>query len=316
MTPLGIARISRPLVAVALLLTLALTPGAPAAGAPAAGARSAAQAPGSPARPSQPSGTRLYVLDGGVLESDPARYRLTAREVEMTELSVAAYLVVHPRGILMWDAGAVPDGDWKPTGMPVKHRLVLPNQQERFVTLRTTLGQQLAAAGYSPSDVTHLALSHYHWDHTANSNLFAAATWLVPQAERDEMFAETPFGNVRPATYASLKGRRTVVLTADEHDVFGDGRVIIKRATGHTVGHQVLFVRLERTGGVVLSGDLYHYAEERTLKRLPTFEFNEEQTRAARGSVDAFLQRQRAQLWIQHDLPAHAKLRKAPAYYD
>jgi DNA-3-methyladenine glycosylase I len=32
--------------------------------------------------------------------------------------------------------------------------------------------------------------------------------------------------------------------------------------------------------------------------------------------VDAFLQRLRAQLWIQHDLPAHAKLRKAPAYYE
>ena len=275
-----------------------------------------AQAPASPARPSPPSSPRLYVLDGGVLESDPARYRLTAREVEMTQLSVAAYLVVHPRGILMWDTGAVPDGEWKPTGSPVKHRLVLPNQQERFVTLRTTLGQQLAATGYSPSDVTHVALSHYHWDHTANSNTFAAATWLVPRSERDEMFAETPFGNVRPATYASLKGSRTVVIATDEHDVFGDGRVIIKQAAGHTVGHQVLFVRLERTGGVVLSGDLYHYPEERTLKRLPTFEFSEDQTRAARDAVDVFLQRMRAQLWIQHDLPAHAKLRKAPAFYD
>jgi glyoxylase-like metal-dependent hydrolase (beta-lactamase superfamily II) len=263
-----------------------------------------------------PSSVRLYVLDGGILESDPARYRLTARDVETTELSVAAYLIVHPKGTLLWDAGAVPDADWTPTGKPVRHQLVLPNKQERVVTLRMPLGQQLASSGFSPEKVTHLALSHYHWDHTANANAFAAATWLVPQAERDEMFAETPFGNARPATYASLRNSRTVVLTSEEHDVFGDGRVIIKRAAGHTPGHQVVFVRLDRTGGVVLSGDLYHYAEERTLGRLPTFEFNEEQTRVARQSVDAFLKRQRAQLWIQHDLPAHAKLRKAPAYYD
>jgi glyoxylase-like metal-dependent hydrolase (beta-lactamase superfamily II) len=174
----------------------------------------------------------------------------------------------------------------------------------------------LTSIGYSPADVTHVALSHYHWDHTANANAFSAATWLVPQAERDEMFAETPSGNVRPATYASLRNSRTVILMSEEHDVFGDGRVIVKRAPGHTPGHQVLFVGLERTGGVVLSGDLYHYAEERTLGRLPTFEFNEEQTRVARQSVEAFLTRLRAQLWIQHDLPAHAKLRKAPAYYE
>jgi N-acyl homoserine lactone hydrolase len=274
-----------------------------AAGAP----YSAAQAP---------AAVRLYVLDGGILESDPARYRLAPADVKTTELSVAAYVIVHPRGVLLWDTGAVPDADWTPTGAPVRHRLVLPNKEERVVTLRASLGGQLEGIGYSPADVTHVALSHYHWDHTANANTFAGATWLVPKAERDEMFAAKPFGNVRPATYGSLKGSRTVIVTADEHDVFGDGRVIIRRAAGHTVGHQVLYVRLARTGGVVLSGDLYHYEEERTLNRLPTFEFSEEQTRAARQSLDAFLKKTGAQLWIQHHLPAHAALRKAPGYYD
>lgn len=273
--------------------------------------RPSAQAPAT-----SPSSVRLYVLDGGILESDPARYRLTPRDVATTQLGVAAYLIVHPRGILMWDAGAVPDADWTATGAPVKHRLVLPNREERTVTLNATLGSQLAAAGYSPANVTHLALSHYHWDHTANANAFAAATWLVPRGERDEMFAEKPFGNVRPATYAALRNSRTVILGASDHDVFGDGRVVIKPAPGHTPAHQVLYVRLERTGGVVLSGDLYHYEEERTLDRLPTFEFNEEQTRAARRSLDAFLQKTGARLWIQHHLPAHTALRKAPAYYD
>jgi len=301
------AAMALPLAAAALLVMIALT----------GGPRTFAQAPASPAgRPAPPSTVRLYVLDGGVLESDPARYRLTPRDVKTTQLSVAAYLIVHPRGVLMWDTGAVPDGDWKPVGTPVQQRLVLPNKEERSVTLRTTLASQLTEIGYRPADVTHVALSHYHWDHTANANAFAGATWLVPKAERDEMFAEKPFGNVRPSTYVALKGSRTVIVTADEHDVFGDGGVIIKRAAGHTVGHQVLYVRLERTGGVVLSGDLYHYEEERTLNRLPTFEFSEDQTRAARQSVDAFLKKTGAQLWIQHHLPAHAALRQAPAFYD
>jgi N-acyl homoserine lactone hydrolase len=164
--------------------------------------------------------------------------------------------------------------------------------------------------------VTHLALSHYHWDHTANANAFAGATWLVRQIERDAMFAEKLAGTVTPLSYASLENSRTTIVDQDEHDVFGDGAVILKVAAGHTPGHQVLYVKLAKTGGVLLSGDLYHYPQERTMDRLPTFEFNEEQTRAARRAVEAFLSRTGARLWIQHDFVAHGTLKKAPAYYE
>jgi hypothetical protein len=78
----------------------------------------------------------------------------------------------------------------------------------------------------------------------------------------------------------------------------------------------VLFLRLTNTGPVLLSGDLYHYPEERTLNRVPTTEFNAAQTVASRAAVEAFLKQTGAQLWIQHDLTANAKLKKAPAYYD
>ncbi|MGH9783130.1 MAG: hypothetical protein ACRD88_03005 [Terriglobia bacterium] len=82
------------------------------------------------------------------------------------------------------------------------------------------------------------------------------------------------------------------------------------------MGHLVLYVKLAKTGGVVLSGDLYHYPEERTLNRMPAIEFNVEQTRASRVVLDAFLERTGAQLWIQHDFAANAKLKKAPDYYE
>jgi len=98
--------------------------------------------------------------------------------------------------------------------------------------------------------------------------------------------------------------------------VFGDGTVILKQAPGHTPGHQVLYLKLAKTGGVLLSGDLYHYPQERTMNRYPTFEFNEEQTRTSRAGVEAFMMRTGARLWIQHDLTAHAKLNKAPQFYD
>ena len=282
----------------------------------ATGVSPATTASGQARRPETPRSVRLYVLDGGTLQSDPARYRLTKEDVGTTELSVGAYLIVHPKGILMWETGAVPDADWTPTGKPMAQRIVLPDSQERFVTITTPLAAQLKAAGYSPADVTHLALSHEHWDHTANANAFANATWLVRQVERDAMFVPMPVGAVRPATYASLRNSKTVIVTADEHDVFGDGTVILKAAAGHTPGHQVLYLKMAKTGAVVLSGDLYHYPEERTLDRLPTFEFNEAQTRTARVAVEAFLKKTGAELWIQHNVATHAKLKKAPVYYE
>jgi glyoxylase-like metal-dependent hydrolase (beta-lactamase superfamily II) len=229
---------------------------------------------------------------------------------------VAAYLIVHPKGVLLWDTGAVSDDSWSPSGAPVQRDLVLPDGQERHVTLASTITAQLASIGYAPRDVTHLALSHYHWDHTANANAFAGALWLVRQNEREAMFAEKPLGTATPMTYSALKKSRTTIVTADEHDVFGDGTVVLKLAAGHTPGHQVLYVKLAKTGGIVLSGDLYHYPQERTLDRLPTFEFSEEQTRAARQSLETFLTRTRAALWIQHDLGAHLKLKKAPQFYE
>jgi N-acyl homoserine lactone hydrolase len=264
----------------------------------------------------QSTSPRLYVLDGGVLKSETARYRLTDADVEAVELSVAAFLIVHPRGVLLWDAGAVADRERSgPVGY--EQRLLRRDGQERFVKLAPPLASQLEAAGYEPSDVTHLALSHYHWDHTADANTFAHAQWLVPKLEHEAMFRADPPGGTRPETYSALQSsNRTTLLTAREHDVFGDGSVVIRQAHGHTEGHTVLYVKLARTGGVVLSGDLYHYPAERTLNRLPTFEVSEAETQAAREELEQFLRRTSSALWIQHDLVAHRKLKKAPKYYD
>jgi glyoxylase-like metal-dependent hydrolase (beta-lactamase superfamily II) len=259
---------------------------------------------------------RLYVFDCGTLQADPARFRLKKEEVATTSLSVACFLVAHPQGTLMWDPGAVPDADWTPTGGEVSHHLVLPDGGERDLVLRKPLMKQLADVDYSPADITYLAFSHYHYDHTANANAFAGATWLVRRVERDAMFAENPPPVTQPSSYAALRTSKTVIIDRDEYDVFGDGTVIIKLAAGHTPGHQVLYVKLPQTGGVVLSGDLYHFPEARTLKRVATFDFDQAQTPIAREAIEAFLAKTRAQLWIQHDYVGNTRLKKAPEYYE
>ena len=267
--------------------------------------------------PLSPQSVRLYVFDCGTLHiTDLARFQFEAEELAASDLSVTAFLISHPHGTLIWDTGAVPDTAWEPSGEAVTHRLVLPDAQERVVTLRKRLVAQLAEVGYSPADITYLALSHYHYDHTANANDFAGATWLARRVEHDAMFAEKPPGVTRASTYADLRDSRKIMLESDDYDVFGDGTVVIKPAIGHTPGHQVLHVKLLKTGDVLLSGDLYHYPEERVLDRVPTFEFAQEQTRATGAATELLLEQTGAQLWIQHNINGNAMLKKAPHYYD
>jgi len=277
-----------------------------------------------PTRPKPPESVRLYVFDCGTLHpADMSRYQLQRSEVSTTDLAVPCFLIAHPKGTLMWDTGVLADGAWMRKGdhsssaaTPVDIHIVLPDGQQRDATVRRGLLSQLAEAGYLPAFVDYLALSHYHYDHTANANEFAGATWLVRQVERDAMFADKAPATTDPRTYSKLRDSKTKIIATDDYDVFGDGTVVIKFAPGHTPGHQVLYLKLAHTGGVVLSGDLYHYPEERALGRVPKFDFDPEQTRASRAAIEAFLKQSGAQLWIQHDAAGNAKLKKSPAYYD
>jgi glyoxylase-like metal-dependent hydrolase (beta-lactamase superfamily II) len=259
-------------------------------------------------KPEPPKSVRLYVFDNGAIKGlDPAAFHLKKEEIATADMVLCSYLIVHPKGTLMWDTGAIPDADLKADASPVT--------QGRY-TATKTLTSQLAALGYAPTDITYFGLSHYHSDHTANANAFAAATWLVQQPERDAMFAEKAPPIAQRAQYIALKDSKTKVLNGQDYDVFGDGTVVIKAAYGHTPGQQVLYLKLAKTGPILLAGDLYHYQEERNTDKTPTFEFDRDQSLASRAAMEAFVKKTGAQLWIEHDLANFSKLKKAPGYYE
>ncbi len=280
----------------------------------AAGAVLAAQTTAPTAAP--PKAMRLYVFDCGILNisrEGVERYHVTTSEVGETRMPVPCFLVAHPKGTLMWDVGVIPDDDVEKAAASGARYDV--NSTAAAVVTRTLRGQ-LAAIGYRPADITYVAISHAHKDHSANLNQFAASTWLTPPAEREFMWRPNN-ERVEPRFFSALEKSKWIRLDKDEYDVFGDGKAIIKAAPGHTPGHQVLVLNLASLGKLMIAGDLYHYPAERGFRRAPPDnEFNVAQSAASRATIEQYLSATKAGILIEHEWAAIARLKKSPEYYE
>jgi N-acyl homoserine lactone hydrolase len=265
------------------------------------------------AKPAPVKSLRMYVFELGNIPVEQGNMFQPPIQVAKGGCCViVGHLIVHPRGTLIWDAGVVPDeliGSGKPgtnfyAGKPFRAKL--------------------AEIGYRPEDVSHVAFSHYHFDHTANANLFKNSTWIVQEIERNAMMdalaGKTLAGGSQPnpTHYNLLKDSKAIVLAnMNEYDVFGDGTVVIMAAHGHTAGQQVLVLKLPKTGRIMLAGDLYHFREEREQQVLPhTLEYDKEASRQSRIRLEAWAKTNNVPMWIEHDTRLYATLKKAPAYLE
>lgn len=255
---------------------------------------------------------RLYVLECGKISGVTSAEFGFEEGALSSEMFTACYLVVHPEGTLLWETGAIPDHALNADGAPTT---------DRTFTVTKPLLPQLAELGFAPDDITYLAMSHYHNDHVANANAFSRCHWLVQKAEREAMFADEPDternGPILPNRefFSDLEHSETTVIENRDHDVFGDGSVVLKFTPGHTPGHQSLFLRLEETGPVILTGDLYHYTQELDRDAAFVNHASNEITTTSRRALETTASEESAALWIQHDCAFANTLRRAPEYY-
>jgi glyoxylase-like metal-dependent hydrolase (beta-lactamase superfamily II) len=252
----------------------------------------------------------MYVLNcGESVTTDISRWSPGVNVGQSWEFGNNCYLIRHAKGWMLWDTGfsdsvaAMPDG------------LVAAGGALR-AKMPQTLVSQLAVVGVKTTEISYIAFSHFHPDHSGNANLFPNATLYIQETEYDAIFGPEPqkFG-FNPATYGNLKANPVVKLKGD-FDVFGDGSVTILSTPGHTPGHQVLMVRLQRTGVVILSGDMVHFQANWDARRVPGMNFNAAQSTASMQKVAAIMVTEKAQLWINHDKAQTQKMLRPPAYYD
>lgn len=251
---------------------------------------------------------RLYVMDCGSIHlTDVAAFGLTNEETPVRDLFVPCYLVKHPGGLLLWDAGL---------DLAIVGKGEVELQEGATMRYERSVIDQLAEIGYRPDDIDLIALSHLHFDHAGASNFFPGARLLIQDTEYQAGFvnyADNPVFNYD--YYKELADNPMTILEGD-HDVFGDGLVQIISAPGHTPGHQVLYLSLSETGRLVLSGDLYHFRFNRMHRRTPVFNTSAEETLASMDKVEALLKEKGATLWIQHDQARASQLKFAPDFYE
>jgi glyoxylase-like metal-dependent hydrolase (beta-lactamase superfamily II) len=251
---------------------------------------------------------RLYVFDcGSITHKTITQYGLKNSDTDVRELFVPCYLIEHGGQRLLWDGGlplayaGQPEADF---------------DDNTRVHYAVSLIDQLAAMGLSPSDIDYVAFSHFHLDHNGAANAFVDSHLLIQRTEHDAAFAAENINPIfDPTLYDKLVDAEKTLLDGD-HDVFGDGRVVIVSAPGHTPGHQVLYVELADTGRIVLSGDLYHFEASRRLRAVPEFNTDPEQSRRSFDRVESFINEKDATLWIEHSKVLADSLKKAPAYYE
>ncbi len=154
---------------------------------------------------------------------------------------VTAYLLEHPTGKAVFDTGPGPRSA----------RSAGEARNGPFdVDEDALIDGRLRAIGVDPMQISYILNSHLHSAHAGGNALLPAASVIVQQTEWEHAGSATDGGYHVP----EFDTGQPIVAVTGEHDVFGDGAVILVPTPGHTPGPQSARVQTSR-GEVVLAGD-------------------------------------------------------------
>jgi N-acyl homoserine lactone hydrolase len=125
---------------------------------------------------------------------------------------------------------------------------------------RPALLRGLARHGLAPADVPRVMLSHLHWDHSLNIDLFAGAEILVSRRELEYARAPHPEDIYLPWGILEELQRHRVTLLEGPTEL-GPGLRAFP-APGHTPGLYALALETGERGRVVLASDAIKYPKE------------------------------------------------------
>jgi N-acyl homoserine lactone hydrolase len=257
---------------------------------------------------------KLYRLDcGHSLANDESVWTPGENVGREIEFSSTCWLIKHGNEWLLWDSGVPESSLNDPRGWSTLPKLIVYH-------LDKSLTDQLAEIGLKPRDIGRIAISHTHGDHIGNMGLFPNSTVVMQRAEYS--WIHSPDGandnvNQLMALARELLGKpKNLQLIDGDTDLFGDGSVTLISTPGHTPGHESLLVHLNKSGFIVLSGDVAH--SERNFQKdiVPSLNTDKAQSIASMERVRQLLATYNAKLFINHDKSETDKLKLIPDFYE
>ncbi len=252
----------------------------------------------------QPAELRLWRLDCGAFVikqygaffSDTFQYPAGPKDIVGS-----CYLIRHGERYMLWDTGLTDALIGNPIDNPAQR-----------LTLRRSIVDQLRELNVRPGQIEFIGISHWHFDHTGQAGRFPQARLLIGRGDLEHLRNRGPGVNDAAAAALAhwLTGGGQVDGVTGDHDVFGDGRVVMLKLPGHTPGHNALLVRLE-SGPVLLTGDLYHFTEQVANRGVPPFNHDRADTLASMDRFDRIARNLGARVIIQHE---PADIAKLPAF--
>ncbi len=259
--------------------------------------------PPRPAAVQAPAPLQLWRLDCGefvikqygAFFSDTFQYPAGPKDIVGS-----CYLIRHGDRYMLWDTGL--------TDALIGNSF---DNAAQTLRLRRSLVDQLRQINVRPDQIEFVGISHWHFDHTGQAGRFPQARLLMGRADV-ELLRGTPSPDQDSTNALAhwLSGPGQLEQVSGDHDVFGDGRVVMLTTPGHTPAHYALLVRLA-SGPVLLTGDLYHFTEQVANRGVPPFNHNRADTLASMDRFDRIARNLGARVIIQHE---PADIAKLPAF--
>jgi N-acyl homoserine lactone hydrolase len=164
---------------------------------------------------------------------------------------------------------------------------------------------QLAKIGLTPADVTHVVVTHTHFDHAGGLGDFPGAVHVIQRAER-----ELPTPVYKGVAWPD--GVTWQVIDGDAELAVG---VRLLATPGHTPGHMSIMVNLQKTGKVLIAIDAI-YLRASLEKDNFKASWNEEIARASGHRVAKLAEAEGAWLLFGHEPEQWSEVTKAPAFYE
>jgi N-acyl homoserine lactone hydrolase len=247
---------------------------------------------------------RIYALSCGALEFDRQLFFPASPTGSRLIAPVSSFLVEHSAGRLLFDTGIHCDALTDPLGR-------LGKRISSLFAFRARADEgvvgQLALLGLKPDDIRYVVNSHFHFDHCGCNASFPRAQFLVQRAELAIARAEPKRYDAKdwdlPLDYREIDG---------EHDVFGDGLVVLLPTPGHTAGHQSLWIREGGRPQMLMTGDACYTREHLEQTILPLNAFDAAQMTHSMGVLRGLRDRKGVQLLYGHDAGQWQALTRAP----